>query len=635
MMPPPLAWIAAASLLISPGAWVSFGPSWPLSFAARLALAGALSPLVVVAQFFLLRLSGVPYETTVWAIAAMNVGGLWMMRRRWTREGHRLPAPDRSTYWNAGVFLVLLVAIAVPWFIDHTIRIFNFHAWLHAAIANQFAGGRLIPEEPELAGMRLAYPWLGHVYWSVLSGVAQWPHTRVYVATDIACLAWTCIAVYEACRALDVRAATARLGLVWLTLGTNAVGFWLWMTTGWLPGDVRYTPWLRKFMISELTPFILAMLAGLMLTGVVAVRRRSRALLVLVALMTASVGVFYALLLPAALAFSGALLLVTWLDPTLGDTRERRWSAVVLAVGLGVAVVLSATYLGLVTSARSGAPVALSPLGAIVSKAGTGVIAIVPFAAAMLLGLRSQWRRPEVIVLTLAAAACFAARPLVQMGGYAEYKFMLPTPLFLTPLAALAADRWNPRRLSMDAVVLASVVLLLPGLTARSTDWLTEVLEVLPAVQESGPSLVLGAEAPDAGWTTAVRVGTPVDTVVAVRRSRLLLPVLTERALLGPAEQVDGAAPGYWELSHFNLVDLRGYPRDVVDQRTALVQQVFGTGAATPPEVVLSGLRALGRPVALVFRPDDDRTYLDWLRQQGTGRELYRDPPGVVVWQID
>ena len=184
--------VAAVSLLVSPGAWLAFAPPIPqLSFAARLALAGILSPLVVVIQFFALRLSGVPYGPTVWVIAAANAGGLWALRRRWTGEGHRLSAPARSTLLNVGLFAVLVACISVPWFVDHVVRIFNFHAWLHAAIANQFASGRLIPEEPELAGLRLAYPWLGHVYWSVLSRVSGWPHTRIYGLTDLACLAWT------------------------------------------------------------------------------------------------------------------------------------------------------------------------------------------------------------------------------------------------------------------------------------------------------------------------------------------------------------------------------------------------------------------------------------------------------------
>jgi hypothetical protein len=631
-----LALAAAASLLLLPGAWIAFTvPVSQLSLSSRLALAGILSPIVVVAQHYAIRLTGVQFSTTAWLLVAVNAGSVLFIWRRWTRDRPRPLALGASQLFSAGLFAVLVACIS-SWFTTHELRIFNYHAWLHASIANQFLTGRLVPEEPELAGLALAYPWLGHVFWSVLSHVADWPHTRVYVATDVAALAWTCLAVLETCRALGARAATGRLALLWLTLGTNVVGFWIFTATGWLPGDLRYTPWLRKFMISELSAFVLALLAGLMLTGVLALRTRSRTLLAIACLLTASVGLVYALLLPAALAFSGVLLVWWWFDPQLGDARSRRWSAAAFAGGIVLATVASAAFLGMVTSARSSAPVALSSFEPLISKLATGLVAVFPFVLAAGLGLRRRWREPAVGVSLCAAALCFLIRPAVQLAGYGEYKFMFPTVLLLAPAAALGVERWTGARSSMDWLVLASAVLLLPSVTARTSDGGQLLRERYPPVHEAGTSLVLDDSGAEAGWIAAVRAQTRPDAVVAVRRARFLLPVLTERALVGPPEEIYGAYPGYAERSRFNLVTLRGYPASIVDERTTLLQQVFSVDGPANAADLLERLQALNRPIALVYERGDDRTFLSWLQQEHHGRQIFASPDGgVVTWLID
>ncbi len=627
--------VAGLSLLISPGAWLAFGlPLRELPLLSRMALSGILSPLVVVLEFYVFRLGGLSYSATMWLLFSLNTGSLIFVAREWRRTNRPRWEGGSSWSFDVAVFVFLVACVSVPWFFDHGLRIFGFHAWMHASIVNQFAIGRVVPEEPELAGVRLAYPWLGHLYWSVLSWATNWPHTRVYVLTDIAFLGWTCIAVMESCRALGVPPPARRQALIWLTLGTNVLGFWIMSVSGWLPGDIRYTPWLRKFMISELSAFVIAMLAALMMVGLVALRARPHVWLVMVSVVTASIGLFYVILLPAALSFSGMLLVMLWFDPRLGVARPRRTAAAWLAVGLVLAVAGSATYFDFVTATRSSAPVALSPPEAVISKLATGLIAIAPFLLAIAFIPRRRWLQPEVTALLGASALCFLARPAVQMGAFNEYKFMFPTVLFLAPVAALLGERWTSKRVPADWLVLASALILLPTLTARPYDWIVELLRSYPPVYEAGTSMVLDAHAPDASWIAAVRAGTPSDTVIAVGRAEFLLPVLTERSLLGPPVQTEQAAPGYWELSRRNLESLRGYPAGLVDGRTGLLQDLFADEVGNPTDL-LARVKALDRPVAIVYGPVDDRAFLAWLQQEHHGRELHRDTHGFVVWLVD
>jgi hypothetical protein len=282
--------------------------------------------------------------------------------------------------------------------------------------------------------------------------------------------------------------------------------------------------------------------------------------------------------------------------------------------------------------------VALSGVEALVSKLATGIVAVAPFLLAIALDLRRRWRDPAVGVLLGAAALCFLLRPAVQLAGYAEYKFVFPMVLFLAPIAALAVERWTSAPRSMDWLVLASALVLLPSVTAREAWWGQRMREQYPPVHEVGTSLVLDGTAAEAGWVAAVRTDTPADTLVAVRRARFLLPVLTDRALLAPPEEIaDEVHPGYYEHSRVNLVNLRGYSVDIVDARVALLQQVFGAGGAPANAAdILDRLRALNRPVVLVFERGDDRTFLTWLQRERHGREIFASPDGeVMVWLID
>ena len=87
------AYLIALVLLILPGAWLAFGlPLQPISFAARLAIAGALSPLTVGLQFYALRFVGASFEATASILLVLNLGpfaGL-ALAPGWARLGYAL-----------------------------------------------------------------------------------------------------------------------------------------------------------------------------------------------------------------------------------------------------------------------------------------------------------------------------------------------------------------------------------------------------------------------------------------------------------------------------------------------------------------------------------------------------------------
>src|SRR4029077_7906332 len=132
--------IAALCFVIFPGAWLAFSlPLRQLAFHTRLALSGVLSPIVVALEFYVVRWAGFSFSQTVVLLLVLNAASAVFLVREWQRTS---PTPRRWINWssaaNALVFLFLAFCMSVPWFSNHTLRIFNFHVWLHMGIVNQF-----------------------------------------------------------------------------------------------------------------------------------------------------------------------------------------------------------------------------------------------------------------------------------------------------------------------------------------------------------------------------------------------------------------------------------------------------------------------------------------------------------------
>jgi hypothetical protein len=628
---------AVLGLVMLPGAWLAFGlPLRQVAFHARVALSGVLSPIVVAVEFYLVRWVGFSFSQTVVLLLILNAASAVFLVREWRKTG---ATPRKWISWslagNALVFLFLAFCISVPWFSNHTLRMFNFHVWMHLSIVNQFPRGTLVPEEPELAGVQLAYPWIGHVYWAVLSKAAGWPFTKIYVLTNLAFLLWTCILVYEACKLLGAPPAGRRSALIWLTLGTNVIGFWIWKLTNHLPGDIRYTPWIRKFMICELSAFWIGMFSALMVIGLVALRTRSHLMFVMASLLTMSIGLVYPPILPAAFGFAGALVLVLYFDPRIAAGKSGRREAVWFTAELIVAVFVSLLFVKYVAAARAAPPVTLSNASAIFAKVGTGIIAITPFLLGIACVPRRRWVHSDVVVLLAGAALCFLIRPIFRISaGYNEYKLMFPTALFLVPVASLAIAKWNLRRISPEWFVLASALLLSPMITANNYHWELEKENSFARVEESGSRLVLAKEEPEAGWIAAVVDGTSPNTILAIHHSEIFLPALLERSLLAPPEQ-KSAPPGYWLMSRYNLLEERGYQENLVNQRQDVLLHLFENDGNTNSENLLSRLKEFRRPVAIVFTSGDGRGFRSWLERERQGRMIYRDSGGTSVWLLE
>lgn len=631
--------VLGLSLLVLPGAWLAFGlPLRRLSFPGRLAVSGVLSPVVVAAEFYLLRLEGVSFAETAWSLALLNAGSIWLLIRGWQRLQARLS----SFVLFAAAYLILAGCVSVPWLFSKDIRMFTGHPLMHAGILYQFPGGALVPEEPELAGVRLIYPWLGHVYWAVVGWVTNLPPTWLYILTNLVWLFWICILFYEICRVLGASPFSSRIALLWLGLGTNVLGSLIWSAKlsffgQWMrfPGDVRFSPFVRQFIVFEVMPFALGLFAALILVSLWALRERQRPWLVATAVLLGGIGLIYPVLIPAALSFCGVLLLLFWWHGRSQQLPNGDRSSILLFAMIGGAAALALGNAHLLLQGRSTAAVTLTAgLRPFLGKLLGAILALGPFLLAGWTLARRRLPGPEIALLLIGSLPSVLLWLVFQVSaGHNEYKFIFCAALGLAPLLALAVDRWVPQKVSPTFVLLVTLLLIVPALPTLYVQQGMYGFPFFPQVKEEGFFFRLGPSQPEAEWTDAIRARTPPNTVIVLSTSEIFVPGLVGRSVWAPPEQPWPLA-GYWAESRFTLLHERGYPATLLDAREAVLHSLYQCGGTCNPAAILAQLKALKRPLAIVFPPREGQDFLAWLADERQGRLLYRDARGTIVWLL-
>jgi hypothetical protein len=580
---------------------------------------------------------------SAWTLVAVNVPALWLLIRHdtWQRSSMR-----SALEWSFIGGLLLFLA-AVPWLVVSQLRIFSSHTWLHTVIVNQFMSGAVLPEEPELAGVALVYSWLAHVYWAALCVVLDWAPTRVYGLTNVASLASLSLLVYATGRALGASATAARTSIPWVLFGTNVVGALIWLATNRLPGDIRYTPFFRKFTTFNSMPFGLALFAGLILLGVLAVRGdRGRRRPVLFGAALAACGAIYVLVFPAAFSLAVAVVVILGLEHLQGRARSFRSAFEYGAATAGAAAVALAA-LKLTARARATPAFELSSLEAVASKLVSAAIALAPFLLAAVVVTagpalaRGGGQRVRDLLARLEPAHLMlglAALPVVAFGaifhispGYAynEYKMMFCAALLLVPFVGVALDRWLPGAVASGTGLIASGLLALMVL-AQNPFHATERVHDAPPAFEQGLTVRLSQEHVDSAWISAIRERTPPDTIVVADSSPVFLPAAAWRPLYAPV--VDRVFPGVWLESREHLLFLRGYPPELVRSRLETTAGLFGARTDAELDGNLEKILRLDRPVVIVADRSRHAAMLELLAARQHGRLLSDTPRGTVVW---
>lgn len=616
--------VAGVALLVLPGAWIGFGFPLPtLTFPIRLAVATVLSPVVLLLQFYPLRWAGLPFGTVAWVLVALNAGSLLLIVRH--RKG-RIPA--RELLAAACIFVVLAVCVALPWFTHDKVRVYTGHTFMHMGIIYQVSEGALALEDPEMAGVRLAYPGLPHAYWAIQSWALDWSPTRTYVLLNLVSLAAAGLLFHGMCQFLGAGSRASRIAFLWLGLGTNGLGalvWWLMLQAGRTPyliGDARATTWIRKFTTMQITVLAVCLFGVVVLSGLWARRTRRWDWFAVHLLAVAALGFIYPILFPLALVVSGMLLVAMWID-------NRRGLLLPVAGLVGVMLV-SALFLSYVATDRAGSLVSLATSRMMLARTLSNPIALAPFLVALWL-VRKRLADSGMLPLIAAAGVNVLMAIVLRVGGDDhQYKFLFCTALLLAPAVALAVEHRFPSRAAQWALTLAAVLLLVPVARFSMQRAAVGNYPTLPDVNEASFAIALAPGENDAPWIRALAEETPANTVILANDSKLSLPALVHRSLWVAA---DHGGPGHWLGGRWNMVEVRGYRAELFETRKQLLKRILAADGPPFDGSELDPVRQLDQPIALVFGPGEGTAFQAYLEAQAA-RKLYSEPRGHTVWLL-
>lgn len=633
-------------LTLLPGAWVAYGfrldaLQWP----ARLAFSGALSPVILAIQVLLLKAVGTPFPLIPTLLLVGNLPALLLIVRA-MRVGEPAPSQqwDKAALMGGGLFFAILVLyLLLPWQLIKNLRPFAWHALWHTDITYALTRNTLLPEEPELAGVTLAYGWVGHVYWSVLGWSTNLPPTVTYAISNLLWLLFTFLLAYAvAANGLRLGRPATLISVGLTCLGTNAIGAvawtvqrdWHWQSI--YLGDIRYTPLLGKYLGFETMPFAFALLLAVVLLSTVALRQPIKELAAPLTITLTGLGLIYPILLPVGCILVGALwlLLATRLD---GQSPGYRWSALLwLAAGVGATVFLSFGFLAVVTQDRSTSAFHLASLATMKSKVFHLISALLLMIPALLPLTRALFKRTApVLLLTTAGLGAMAFYVVADLDKL-EYKYIMAATIILAPLAAGGVETVLHRLPKVQwGLAFASVIglfIIHQTLMLRVGALIPENLVHAPPLREETFWIRLAAEDANASWTDTVRLFTPEDTVLVINQSTIHISSFVGRALYAPSD-VDGTlVTGYSVDNRFNLLTWRGYPVQLYEERLAVVQTIYTTTSVAEMRAAVAKLLTLQRPIAIYFTPAIPM--YQWLQTEGIGVELFaRD--GQIIWLLE
>jgi len=635
--------VALPILIALPGAWLAFGIPLPtVSFAGRLALAVSLSPLVLSGQALVLRWAGVGWTPTVGLLTGVNLfAGILVARA--ARRSATLPAP-KDWVLGGALAVTLAACLVVPWLIWPELRDLSYHGLMYSDYIYALTRSALAPEAATLAGAPLIYFWFSNLFLTATAWAADWAPTRIYMVLNLAWLAAGALMAYEMCRrGLGFQRSTALLTVGLLFLATNIIGL---SALALLEdrqheffrvlGRPTYAPFLRKYQFFNMMPIGQSLLIAMAWLSLMALRAKHVSISLMLALLLLALGLVYTPLFPVGCVWAGALVALLVLADIPGVARYERRDLLVLVAGFVVAGLITLGSVQAFTVTRSGGLLGVPDPGVMFRKTVWMGFAFAPMVAVAIPSLRSALllREGAHTLLAVGAFGAIAMYIVIPMSPPAEYKFIFGAAVGLAPLIGASLEPVFAGRTKLAALVAVAVPAVLAGIWLSSTPYaMPKTFPNLPRVTTDSFWISLAEGEPSAVWTRAVREGTPSDTVVVARHSTLHLSAFTARAAFlartrDPTEQTAGFNQDY--RRHYIYL---GYPLEIIEERAALLESLYGRADPEAFALGLSELQRLERPLALHF-PNQDSPFLAWLRRERIGKELARDGD-EVVWFVE
>ncbi len=314
-----------------PGAWLGFSvPDRRIPWHVAAALSVALGPAVLAAEVVLLSVVGQPFSHSVYILCILNLPALAVIATRVRRLATDLASSPNTAPLLAPLLWCFGLLIAYPlaaWLEVPGLRVYSSHNMMQLDACYQVANLPAIPQEWDLAGLRLNYGWLGLIQLTAISRFLDCSPTLVFPWLSALQLLALVVLVNETARQFipDHPFLTASTVAV-ILLGTNLVGAASLLSYGpsFLQGEMRTTAFIGKYFGIDTMVIGLSLAAGLVYTITLGATITIVRVWLLVPLLLVGIGLCYPLLLPSTLVLCGLYGWFLWRELAwrLRDTLE-------------------------------------------------------------------------------------------------------------------------------------------------------------------------------------------------------------------------------------------------------------------------------------------------------------------------
>jgi len=626
-----IGWVAVAGYallcLMAPGALVACSRlGRGLSADARLAAALVLSPAVLSCELAMSAFCGLPFDDFVRYVVPINLLGLPLLIRVGDWKGRIVRALPLAI-----AALALLLPLLPPYLELWYVRQYGWHNMMHLASIEQIYQLPKIPEEMDLAGLRLNYNWLAYTQVAVLASATGRAPTLwtipINIVQGFALFAFLAAATRRLWAFTPWRASLLT-GIAVMTPGLLDVLIAVVSARYGSTGEGRITPPTEIYINLDAMVYGMASfgLLGYAITRTLS--ERHHRLLPMIPIAALSCGLMYPLMFPACLVVMTLWLLAAsvsgWRRVSSYDARTLARTVLLMLVAAAIVV----GYLLFIGASAATRPVRLAGLSDLRRHAWDIALVFGPVFV-LLAWMAPRWMRDGIgvpfvqAVMFTALVTCFG---IFVMPTGVEYKFLFAALFIVVPVLA---GGLHVSRVSTQAYAAALVVLVAIAVPIV-WQWHTPPSRLATAVRLNETTRSI---CPDAGWESswmrAVREQTPADTVVLTGDTVEPVPVFTRRSLYVPDGEAERARNGYSMDRATILEGVKGYSPAEIAARLDVLHHAL---APETPDATLAAdiarLVALRRPVALHATGPSALERL--LQQRGVGHLIFQDNTGRV-----
>ncbi len=497
--------------------------------------------------------------------------------------------------------LLAIYVLTTVYILNPNNRIYSFHGFFHAGIIYQIINGNIPPFHPLLACETLYYPWGYHLVSARLCQTLNITPFTSAAILNILAMVLIMLITYKIASVL-VKSKKARiLAMLFVLFGGIIFNRWFPLPEiSKLHISMQYLkyPVGTKFFNFNAMPVGLIFFLGFLysITRIYTGRRVCFDAFILFGCYLGC-GFLYPEILPGILAGTvGAIVAGLILSKSKGheQVRDFAFRSMIAVAVMAAAITLFLPYLYHI-SAGGRHLIHYFLWQDALRKLLASLFLAVPILLVIIINIRAlkeQINNYAMMLLSGIAAACYLTYLLVNLPHGAEYKYMYMTMIILTIVGAISLGymkRWARHSL----VFILAMIFLLPAVGLVKHE--LSKLQNIPITYYETGMVLHSKDAQKDSLYSWIRNNTPANSVVI--DTELDIPVYSQRQLFVGIDKFSGTKRigqlGYFYSMEKLLCEMSGYDKELLKQRTMLVDDLYENGSQKDALLIKSRLRKL------------------------------------------